>query len=62
MTDIINAFLSAQTTAEVDRIVKANIETINACPRLLSFARGARKRIIHLQRMNLKYTEIIYKN
>jgi hypothetical protein len=62
MTDIINAFLSAQTIKEVNDIVSENIDTLNAHPRLFSFARGARRRINHLRRTKIALCEIIYLN
>jgi hypothetical protein len=62
MTELINQFLNAQTTKEVDEIVWSNIETLNDNPRLYSFARNARKRICNLRRIKIQLTEIIYLN
>jgi len=62
MTTIINALLSADTTAEVNEIINQNLDMLNENPRLWSFVKGARKRIHNMRRQKLFNTEIIYLN
>ena len=50
MKNLINKFLEARTTQEVNSIVNDNIEELNNDPKMFKFARNARKRIARLRR------------
>ena len=59
---IITAFMEANTNAEVNEIVNANLDFLNENSELFVFARSARKRINNLFKVKMELTETIYKN
>lgn len=54
MTEIIIQFIEANSTKEIDQIIFDNLDLMNKNPRLFSFARKARKRVMRINREKRK--------